>query len=439
MAKALYVGVNGTAKKAKKLYVGYGNIARKVKKIYVGDASGKARLAWSGGGASQRMLFYKRSQTIMDSSEEIPNTFNEISNPFGTNEPWLLYDKYNERFVALNKSAWTSSSSTDASRAVYIMPANGNTWTQVGSLPSGKYWNFNNTTRKPVVTESGILLPIKYDDSETTTMSAALMTIDNNAITLVYSKNLSVKSYTRLYSQFAKVDNYYTIVTSESQSNNPCYLYVSYVSDFQNGAWTKKQVAYNYYGFYCGLWLDRNAICKYNSKYYLFADGFSSGQTESRTLHIISGTDFSNMTQVQTINYAGSTTSSQKNLSEPVMMYKDGKAYINNPYITGYTVFPTKGMYSVNLSTYAVTKEASSYAGPTDGSWAQMRQAGYFAFDYNGTYWYIFGPTDTSSRLTKSVFLYYSTDFLTWTAIDYRNQLGTLSNSGEIGFALVSE
>lgn len=46
MAKSLYAGVNGTAKKAKKIYVGDGT-ARKVKKIYVGDSNNIARQTFS--------------------------------------------------------------------------------------------------------------------------------------------------------------------------------------------------------------------------------------------------------------------------------------------------------------------------------------------------------------------------------------------------------
>ena len=45
MAKEIYVGVGGRARKAKTLYVGIGGVARSVKKIYVG-VGGKARLAW---------------------------------------------------------------------------------------------------------------------------------------------------------------------------------------------------------------------------------------------------------------------------------------------------------------------------------------------------------------------------------------------------------
>ena len=53
MAKALYVGVSGIARKVKKVYIGgTDGKAKKVKKMYIGDANGKARLCWAGGGGA---------------------------------------------------------------------------------------------------------------------------------------------------------------------------------------------------------------------------------------------------------------------------------------------------------------------------------------------------------------------------------------------------
>jgi len=48
MAKGIYVGVNGVARKVKKVYIGTGNVARKVKKGYIG-VGGVARPFWTGG------------------------------------------------------------------------------------------------------------------------------------------------------------------------------------------------------------------------------------------------------------------------------------------------------------------------------------------------------------------------------------------------------
>lgn len=48
MAKNVYVGISGKARKVKKMYVGIGGKARKVKKAYIG-VGGKARLFWNGG------------------------------------------------------------------------------------------------------------------------------------------------------------------------------------------------------------------------------------------------------------------------------------------------------------------------------------------------------------------------------------------------------
>lgn len=48
MAKAMYIGVNGIARKVKSAYIGVNGVARKIKKMYVGVAD-KARLFFSGG------------------------------------------------------------------------------------------------------------------------------------------------------------------------------------------------------------------------------------------------------------------------------------------------------------------------------------------------------------------------------------------------------
>lgn len=48
MAKKIYIGVGGTARKVKKIYIGVGGVARRVKKAYIG-VGGVARCFWSGG------------------------------------------------------------------------------------------------------------------------------------------------------------------------------------------------------------------------------------------------------------------------------------------------------------------------------------------------------------------------------------------------------
>ena len=48
MAKGVYIGVGGKARKVKKMYAGIGGKARKVKKAYVG-VNGVARLFFSSG------------------------------------------------------------------------------------------------------------------------------------------------------------------------------------------------------------------------------------------------------------------------------------------------------------------------------------------------------------------------------------------------------
>lgn len=49
MARGIYVGVNGAARKARQIYVGVNGVARKVRKIYVG-VGGVAKLCYEAGG-----------------------------------------------------------------------------------------------------------------------------------------------------------------------------------------------------------------------------------------------------------------------------------------------------------------------------------------------------------------------------------------------------
>ena len=50
MAKKVYIGIGGKARKVKKIYFGVGGKARKVKKAYIG-VGGKARCFYSAGPA----------------------------------------------------------------------------------------------------------------------------------------------------------------------------------------------------------------------------------------------------------------------------------------------------------------------------------------------------------------------------------------------------
>jgi len=57
MAKGIYVGVGGAAKKVKQMYVGVGGVAKKVKKVYIG-VNGTPKLVWQSdiSGLSQRTM-----------------------------------------------------------------------------------------------------------------------------------------------------------------------------------------------------------------------------------------------------------------------------------------------------------------------------------------------------------------------------------------------
>ena len=97
MAKALYVGVGGVAKKGKKGYVGVGGIAKKIKKMYVGDASGKARLAWSGAQKGDTFNIIQFQISKANASTNSFTTFTECNNKamFPTSSTPVFYkDKY---------------------------------------------------------------------------------------------------------------------------------------------------------------------------------------------------------------------------------------------------------------------------------------------------------------------------------------------------------
>ena len=58
--KALYIGVDGVARKVKKAYIGVDNVARKVKKMYMG-VDGVARCIFSG---EQKLSYYGRATSL---------------------------------------------------------------------------------------------------------------------------------------------------------------------------------------------------------------------------------------------------------------------------------------------------------------------------------------------------------------------------------------
>lgn len=65
MAKNIYVGVGGKARKIKQLYVGVGGKARKVKKVYVG-VGGKARLVYA---------YYDCTKILWESTSTVDSSF----------------------------------------------------------------------------------------------------------------------------------------------------------------------------------------------------------------------------------------------------------------------------------------------------------------------------------------------------------------------------
>ena len=67
--KALYIGVDGVARKVKKAYIGVDNVARKVKKMYLG-VGGIARCIFSGG----ELSYYGRATDLSQARMYLAST-----------------------------------------------------------------------------------------------------------------------------------------------------------------------------------------------------------------------------------------------------------------------------------------------------------------------------------------------------------------------------
>lgn len=65
MTKAIYMGVDGVARKAKAMYVGVDDVARKVKKAYVGDANGVAKLFYQSDPQPLSQVTIKITNTVL--------------------------------------------------------------------------------------------------------------------------------------------------------------------------------------------------------------------------------------------------------------------------------------------------------------------------------------------------------------------------------------
>lgn len=63
MAKSIYIGVDGKARKAKNIYIGVDGKARKVKKMYIG-VNGVARLCYTSGSGVTVTIVQSANQTI---------------------------------------------------------------------------------------------------------------------------------------------------------------------------------------------------------------------------------------------------------------------------------------------------------------------------------------------------------------------------------------
>ena len=120
MAKSIYTGISGTARKVKKSYIGIGNVARKLKKMYIGDSNGKARLTWSGGGVTSKLisLSIKPNMSYYFSSEqEIPDRSSLVSKSFGFTPSVRMYVQYDPK----HQCFFMNPMHTTEQSTVYIM------------------------------------------------------------------------------------------------------------------------------------------------------------------------------------------------------------------------------------------------------------------------------------------------------------------------------
>lgn len=70
MAKGIYLGIAGTARKVKKLFAGVNGTARKVKKVYVG-VGGAARLVWTSAEDGQQVFTSSGTFTVPDGINKV--------------------------------------------------------------------------------------------------------------------------------------------------------------------------------------------------------------------------------------------------------------------------------------------------------------------------------------------------------------------------------
>jgi len=126
MAKGLYFGVGGKARKGKRAYFGVGGKARKIKKMYIG-IGGKARLCYSSG------LFGKAHARF--SSYQIPVVLNnpDVTNPTG----WTVSTRTGTTFNGINSASayafgkwFTGYSATSGTKTALMYSTDGITFTK---------------------------------------------------------------------------------------------------------------------------------------------------------------------------------------------------------------------------------------------------------------------------------------------------------------------
>jgi len=115
MAKNMYIGVNGVARKVKSMYIGVNGVARKVKSMYSGDSSGKAKPSYTGS-----RLYIISMDTNTSTGGMLRYTTSDdltkVTNPLSTPEGWdsIFVKRVNDKiFVTLNENCYVFNPSTE--------------------------------------------------------------------------------------------------------------------------------------------------------------------------------------------------------------------------------------------------------------------------------------------------------------------------------------
>ena len=435
MAKALYVGVGGVAKKGKKGYVGVGGVAKKIKKMYVGDANGKARLAWSGGGGyrfliSQQNAYAPNGANYISSTNANPPTSGYTSTGQPISSPaYILYDKKREQFILLSQYITYNSENT-----IYVMKRDANSWTSVGKLtcPSGCYIRLDRGGVS-IDDDGNIICPAgnSNDGGSVYNFCFFKFYVENNSIVTgtksswIYNENgFSNTQITKP----TKIDGTYAFFVN-GRADYYTYLYTC--SDIGGTFTAKKIFSDGYYNREVHFFGNQCPIQKYNGKYYVLAARYG-GPSNSDNFYCASGTTFADLTARK-----GYCTTIRSDARTP-FAFANGKFYISAYYglssSSTYSGLQGQGVYSINAVSSAwdtqyndqqinltsvATKESSSHCGPmTTANWYQLLYA------YDGQKYLIVVKNSTDTSSYTDTYLFYTSDLKTFTAVSITSFVG---------------